>query len=141
MKHAEHRGAMNDAKHSRRRHRETLLAASLALPLSVSLAFPLRAEDRQSVLSGAILAESQPIDERGLSTLVPFRRRTPTGFLYPWPLLPQPPELLGYGLIGNRGHRAGQAEAAQTAQRQLGTHFHQQLELDRLAFLELEIPY
>ncbi len=71
---------------SKRRKPATGVASLFAL----LLAAPIVAEERQSVLSGPVLEESQPVDERGLSSLVPFRRRTPTGFLYPWPLLPQP---------------------------------------------------
>ncbi|MBK7951487.1 MAG: MtrB/PioB family outer membrane beta-barrel protein [Deltaproteobacteria bacterium] len=50
----------------------------------------LAAEERQSVLAGPLLAGIRDVDPRGLTTLVPFRRRTPSGFLYPYPLLPQP---------------------------------------------------
>ena len=66
--------------------------------------------------------------------LLPFHRQ-PGGAL-----LAQPAELLGHRLIGDRRHRAGQAEAAQAAQCQLGTHLHHQLELDRLALLEFQVP-
>lgn len=62
------------------------------------------AEERQSVLSGPLLPSIRDVDPRGLSTLVPFRRRTPSGFLYPFPLRPQP-------YHGDRFELRGSAEA------------------------------
>lgn len=49
-----------------------------------------QAGEPESVLSGSVLEGAQVEDPRGLSTLTPNRRRTPTGFLYPFPLKPAP---------------------------------------------------
>lgn len=80
------------------------VAGLLTAPVSIHSAL---AADRQSALSGSVLDGGRRVDPRGMSTLTPDRRRTPTGLLYPYPARPPPwrgeegdPVFRGYAELG-----------------------------------------
>ena len=72
-----------------------------AIPLALALAAAAggAAAPRASLLDPS-LEISREVDPRGLTLLQPERRRTPTGFLYPYPYEPPGWRALGAGLEG-----------------------------------------
>lgn len=51
---------------------------------------PADASSAESVLGGSTIDSTRTIDPRGLTTWRPTRHRSPSGFLYPYPLKPAP---------------------------------------------------